>query len=457
MEGGLWFFKVGALCCLLAGLTSNAATFTWDGLGANDNWNTGPNWVGNTAPTAGADIVFAGTKRTTVAVSSWGTAVNALTFASGAGAFSLNNQQIVTGAGGITNHSTKTQTINSRIGLSDHQTWNAASGAIISTDSDFDAGNKNLTLSGSAAITIGGQVRNVGTLTLLDSGNRNFTSTSSFSATTVNIDNTGTNTFAGQVNATTVNLSAGTTNFTQTGTSAQIGSGGINISGTANASFYGNVGSNGGITISSSGNVELAGKITSAALILNGSGTTTLSGHGANNISSTTVNSGTLVLAQTGQGDAINGPLIVNRGTVVFENDDQLPHWQNVTLNDGSTLLLGDTIQKFTDLIVNGDSVIDFGAGGSKLDITKLKLTGDSVLTIVNWNDSMDSFFANYDPGSSSLAKVVFEGYGDAVWDPFGGGGFITPGAPVPEPSTYGALLMTGLLGAIGTRRRRRR
>lgn len=445
-----------ALLCVAGQWSVLGATFTWDGGGANNNWNTGLNWDTNTTPGSGSDIVFAGSTRPGVNLTSWGTNVSSLTFASGATAFTVSNQQFLVGSGGITNNSSSTQTINSRIELAANQTWNAASGAIISTDSYFNAANKNLTLNGGSAITIGGQVANLGTLTLSGSGNRNFTSASTFNATTVNIANTGTNTFTGQVNATTVNLSSGTTYFNQTGTSAQIGSGGINISGTANASFAGNVGASGGITISSSGNVEFAGNITNAALTLNGTGTTTLSGNGANNITSTTVNSGTLVMAQTGSGDAINGPLVVNGGTVVFENDDQLPHWQNVTLNDGAVLELGDTFQEFTNLIVNGNAIIDFGTGGSSLDIIGLTLNGDSVLTIVNWNDSMDEFFANYDPGSSSLAKVIFDGYGEATWDPYSGGGFITPGTPVPEPSTYGALLVSGILGAIGCRRRRR-
>ncbi len=40
---------------------SFAVTRTWDGEGADDNWNTQNNWSSNTVPTTGEDIVFSGT------------------------------------------------------------------------------------------------------------------------------------------------------------------------------------------------------------------------------------------------------------------------------------------------------------------------------------------------------------------------------------------------------------
>src|SRR3954469_8975325 len=37
---------------------TSAASFTWNGLGADDNLLTGANWVGGAAPSAVADIAF---------------------------------------------------------------------------------------------------------------------------------------------------------------------------------------------------------------------------------------------------------------------------------------------------------------------------------------------------------------------------------------------------------------
>lgn len=59
------------------------AVATWDGGGANDNWTTAENWVGDVAPTAGDDLVFAGgTQTSTDNDFSTGTSFNSVTFAS---------------------------------------------------------------------------------------------------------------------------------------------------------------------------------------------------------------------------------------------------------------------------------------------------------------------------------------------------------------------------------------
>src|SRR5262249_11630519 len=42
-----------------------AVTRTWDGGGADDNWTTAANWVGDFAPAPGDDLVFTGTLRLT--------------------------------------------------------------------------------------------------------------------------------------------------------------------------------------------------------------------------------------------------------------------------------------------------------------------------------------------------------------------------------------------------------
>jgi autotransporter-associated beta strand protein len=46
-----------ALICLFS-LNSFAAMKTWDGGGADDNWATAANWVGDIAPIVGDDLVF---------------------------------------------------------------------------------------------------------------------------------------------------------------------------------------------------------------------------------------------------------------------------------------------------------------------------------------------------------------------------------------------------------------
>lgn len=427
----------------------DAATFTWDGNGGNSpqtTWSTSNNWDPNSTPsrTGGHDLIFASDNKLANEADGGDWTINSLSFASTAGAFALSGGGLKIGASGVTNNSTSAQTINNQIELTANQTWTAASGAITSTGY-FNANSKNLTLAGSSAITISGQLNNTATLTLSGSGNRTFGSQTS--AATVNVQNTGTNAFNGQLNVTTLNIASGTSSFTN----VQAGSGGINISGTASANFSGPVtGGSGGINVTSSGNINFSGSINSGTLTLNGTGTTTLSGSDSKNTGAVIVNSGTLVLAQTGGGDAINNSLTVNAGgTVVFTGDNQVPEWQTVTLNAGGSLYLGDSTQTFAGLVITGDSVIDFGSGGSALNVTHggITIANDVTLTIVNWNSSTD-VFAGTNPGTAVVNVQYADSSGNVYATGTWGGGQVTPGSPVPEPSTYGLLMLGTGVGA---------
>ena len=456
-------FRIGARLGLLVAALVNycySATYTWDGGGGDGNWLTAGNWSPDGAParTAGHDLAFAGTLNTTTNANNGGWSVNSLTFSNTACAFTSGGGTLTIGAGGITNNSTATQTVNNQVSLGANQTWNAANGAIVTGTSQVGAGGRNLTLTGNGAISIGGQVGNVGVLTLSGAGNRTFSNTNTFSATTINASSTGTNTFAAQVNATTINLTSGNHLFTRTTTSAQAGNGGLNISGNASATFSGNVaGGNGGINISSSGDIVFAASITGGSLTLNGTGTTTLAANGSNNISNTIVNSGTLIMDQSGSGHSINGPLTVNNGgTVIFAGDGQVPHWQTVTLNEGSSLFLGDTAQTIQNLIINGDSVIDFGSGGSQFNVSGSITIADNItLTIVNWNEG--DVFAGNNPGAPVVNVQYADNDGTIYASGTWGGGTISPGAPIPEPAAAGFLLLGGSLALVLLRRRPRR
>ena len=99
---------------LVSASSSEAATFTWDGGGGDSNWLTALNWSADVAPTAliSNDLAFGGTLNLTTnnnftAGSSFGN----LTFAAGAGAFSLGGNDL-TLAGNITNSSSNAQVIN---------------------------------------------------------------------------------------------------------------------------------------------------------------------------------------------------------------------------------------------------------------------------------------------------------------------------------------------------------
>ncbi|MFA6288619.1 MAG: PEP-CTERM sorting domain-containing protein [Opitutaceae bacterium] len=400
---------LGTMAC------ARAATYTWDGnngnSGSQTNWSTAGNWNPNGAPSSGAgnDLVFTTSDKTTNNADGGNWTINSLSFDSNAGAFTLGGSGLNIGAGGITNSSTGTQTIGNQITLSANQTWNASSGAIIANG--YVGGNgKNLTLDGSSAITLNNQLNGVGTVTTSGSGNRTFNGYTS--AANFSIGGSGTTTFNGELNATS------------------------------------------GITVTGGGNVNFTGQIDHGTLTLNGTGTTTLSGNSSKNISSTVVNSGTLVMDQTGGGDAINGSLTVNNGgTVEFQGNNQVPSWQTVTLNTGSTLLLGDTTQAFTNLVITGDSIIDFGGGGSVLNLSSVTVTNNAILTIVNWNSAVDLFTSSGNASSQAVQVYYADTGTTGTYTP--GSGTITPSAPVPEPGTYG-LVLTGssIALVLGLRRR---
>ena len=73
-------------------------------------------------------------------------------------------------------------------------------------------------------------------------------------------------------------------------------------------------------------------------------------------------------------------------------------------------------------------------------------------MDFINWSNSVDYFSANADPGSPVLGEIVIDGNPGASWNP--SDGTITPTAPVPEPSTYGAMLIGGSLAWLLWRRR---
>lgn len=442
--------------------TSAAFAQTWDGGGNNNNWSTADNWSLNSVPVSGAAITFDGTNRTSPNLNQdWNIA--GLIFDANAAAFTLGGSNGLTiGSGGITSNSPAAQTINNQITLSANQAWTANSGSITTT-AYVNAASNNLALAGSGAISVFGQLGNVGTLATSGSGNRSFGG--QVSASTINLASTGSTTFNQQINVSNaLNISAGTTTFS---TIAGSLSGGINVTGTANANFVGAVnGGSTGITISSSGNVNFTGGINSGSITLNGTGTTTISGTGNVSTGAVTVNSGTLLLdhtANNGNGTpAINSSLTVNSGgTVIFGEDNQIPAWQTVTLNAGSSVYLNNTSQTFTNLVITGDTLIDFGGTDSQLNLTAysngISIANGVTITIKNWDAAAGDVFSGSNPGSNVVNVVYVDNNGTPYATGTWGGNQITPGAPVPEPASAGLLVLGGLTGLALLRRRPRR
>jgi len=169
-------FKLNPLAVAVTGIltaglllqTVNAATRTWDGNGANDNWgyvdSVAFNVPGNTnwtdfafshLPVSGDSLIFQGTTRLTPFNNLISQGVSGITFAEGAGAFTLNGN-IVSSTGNIINLSGNTQTINMQLYVAADQTWDGAGNAgttgLLNVNK-LQMGNATLTLQRQVAIS----------------------------------------------------------------------------------------------------------------------------------------------------------------------------------------------------------------------------------------------------------------------------------------------------------------
>ena len=140
---------------------------TWDGGGANDNWSTGANWNADVAPVndGNADVIFAGSTRTSPIMDvDW--AIKTLTFASGASAYNLGGDNLlslgtnlIANTTVLINNSTAVQTINSNIVVGSGNTGNSTTytlngGGGLNLTGDVDAGLFRINLTGTAGSTI---------------------------------------------------------------------------------------------------------------------------------------------------------------------------------------------------------------------------------------------------------------------------------------------------------------
>jgi autotransporter-associated beta strand protein len=214
------------------------------------------------------------------------------------------------------------------------------------------------------------------------------------------------------------------------------------------------------ITGSSTGSGTISGAVSGGgALIKDGSGTWTVSGTSKSYSGGTTVNAGTLNFSG---GVPTTGNFTVNSGaTLALSGTGFQANNTNLTIN-GGTLVLGTGTFKFTDIIISGNTTLDFGNNSAAIfNATSLRLAANASVTVTNWVAGSDSWtagsvFANGSATALSgtgvtVSQVTFQGSSFATtWNSSGWSNQI---AAVPEPSTYGAMLMAGCAGLFGLRR----
>lgn len=167
--------------------TASAATFTWDGGGADTKASNALNWVGDAVPLpAGFDIIFSGTSAIGTTVNwDYGQNFRTLTFGSAALGYTIGGatpiQFVSTGVDSIANNSANAQIITDQVNVffNGSKRFNANTANITLSGVTFRADTmavgeiNTLTLSGSANGLISGAINTGGTFTNLNTGLRN--------------------------------------------------------------------------------------------------------------------------------------------------------------------------------------------------------------------------------------------------------------------------------------------
>jgi len=295
-----------------------------------------------------------------------------------------------------------------------------------------------------------------GNLSLVKSGTGTFT-----------LSGSAANTFAGgfQVNDGTVllNKTAGL-NATGSGTSVTVGDN-VNSAGTAilRLSQSNQINDSATVTVNSDGKFDLngltetIGAIAGTGNIETGAGTLTIAGN--NSVSTfsgtlTGLSSGRLVIDadqdHNGTVDGLGNP--VPSGSLTFNSNINFAG--TLELKSGTLFLPGVNLTVGT-LEITGNTILDFGnSAASVLDATNIRIAPGASLTITNWVNNVDFFFSqNWLAGTTpptlgqrgvgDETQITFFGFSSSqtAWLDYNSGAKkqITP---VPEPSTYGAMLI---------------
>jgi autotransporter-associated beta strand protein len=426
----------GAGSSTYAGALSGAGTITQSGTGEMALTGSSAGFTGNLALTQGI-VNVSGNNNVlgtgTVAVSGTGNfeVQGGLNLANN---FTLSTTGASSGNGAIENMS-GVNTVSGTVALAGSSFIQSDAGTLTlsNTVSLGSGGNGyNLDVGGSGNTTLSGVIQNGGTAagSLTQSGTGTLTLS-------------GANTFTGATTVSSGTLTAGAANVLKTTSGVTVG----------------------GATGSAAATLNL-GNFNQTVANLNLGATGTLTGFG----------SGAQTLTLTGAGNILGGTmtgatgtLVIGAGTTLTLNASFSDPGLTIDLNGGTLVLNGTaaaTTDSFGALNITGSSTIDFGTGAATTHLTDSSLTmgTGATLTIDNWVDEQDYFYATSFTGATYGAdgvtpedQIIFNGFSSnngmttkwLSWD-----NEITP---VPEPATYGAIFIGACLGFFLLRRLPRR
>lgn len=326
------------------------------------------------------------------------------------------------------------------ITLTGSTTMTANAGTLTATG-PVDLGSNILSVNGAGHTTLSGVVGGNGGITKTDAG-------------TLTLSGSGANSFIGTlaINNGTVALAKTDGTHAIAGSAVNIGDGaGAAASAVLRLDASNQIADHTGlITIASDGALQV-NNFTESINTLAGTGLVDLSTSGYLTVG---INSGSSTFGGTLVGTGTFEK--TGTGTLTFTNDIDFGGTLRLS---GGTLTLSSISLAADTLHVTGNSIIDFGGSASMLDLGNLTIANGVTLTIQNWANATDFFFtqnwagASFNTtGANPMNQVVFTGFSanDTKWQSYD-----KQVTPVPEPSTYGALMIGGL-AAFATWRRRR-
>ncbi|WP_425618761.1 RHS repeat-associated core domain-containing protein [Anatilimnocola sp. NA78] len=362
------------------------ATLTWDGGGANGNWLTAANWVGDIAPSAGDNLVFTGNVRTTN-VNNFpnGTSFDSISFDSGAGSFSISGNQVVLNGGVDISVLAGTQSLAIPLSLASSSELNVSadslllSGNISGVGSLVKTGSAGFTLSGSNTFAAGVQVK-AGTVT---SG-----SAAAFGSGTITLGDT-----TGSANATVMQGFAGThTN------PISVSSGNTGLATVASSQAGG---FSGAITLNSHDVTILATNGTFTVGAVSGTGTATTKANGGAIALGAFNPAGSLINAGTGAFTVSSSAAIGTNVTSLVQNSatSATNFTGTLTVNSGGTTLVNNSAAQLKVTAVTGTGNLTLQNNGT--------MTGGGILVNGATNNIGTVTNSGSGTGDATLAGVI--------------------------------------------------
>ncbi len=355
------------------------------------------------------------------------------------GSFTVSGSGI--GSTGAIRNISGNNTLNAALNLNASSTLGSDAGTLTVTGDVNLGSSQTLTATGAGNLNLAGALNGSSGVTVAGTGTLTYSGTSSNSYTGSTLINSGT---------LQLNKTAGTNAIA--GGTVTIGDG----VGAANSANLTLLASNqiadyaGLITINSDGRLNINNQQESINTVA-GTGTIDLGTSGYLGVG---VNSGSSIFGGTIAGTGVLEKL--GSGTLTFTSSFNFSGELRLT---GGTVILAGISATVGTLHITGNTVLDFGnSTASMLNATNLIVDSGVTLTIINWVSTTDYFYAqNWNgatlggSGTAPMNQITFSGYSNnsTQWQSFD-----HQISPVPEPATYGAILLGLALAWVFWQRR---